>query len=56
MIADRGEFLRDRMGRKEPLKDPLVVGFDPALRHVGGFDDIYELDVTGGLDPLLRGQ
>ena len=24
--------------------------------HVGGFDDIYELDVAGGLDPLLRGQ
>ena len=25
-------------------------------RHVGGFDDIYELDVAGGLDPLLLGQ
>lgn len=24
--------------------------------HVGGFDDIYELDAAGGLDPLLRGQ
>jgi len=24
-------------------------------RHVGGFDDIYELDAAGGLDPLLRG-
>ena len=25
-------------------------------RHLGGFDDIYELDAAGGLDPLLRGQ
>jgi glutaredoxin 3 len=24
-------------------------------RHVGGCDDIYELDAAGGLDPLLRG-
>lgn len=23
--------------------------------HVGGFDDIYELDAAGELDPLLRG-
>jgi len=24
-------------------------------RHVGGSDDIYELDAAGGLDRLLRG-
>jgi glutaredoxin 3 len=24
--------------------------------HVGGCDDLYELDGTGGLDPLLNGQ
>lgn len=24
-------------------------------RHVGGFDDLAELDVAGELDPLLRG-
>jgi glutaredoxin 3 len=22
-------------------------------RHIGGFDDLYELDSAGGLDPLL---
>ena len=24
-------------------------------RHVGGCDDIYQLDAAGALDPLLRG-
>ncbi|HEX4299235.1 MAG TPA: glutaredoxin 3 [Gammaproteobacteria bacterium] len=24
-------------------------------RHVGGFDDLYMLDRSGGLDPLLAG-
>ena len=24
-------------------------------RHLGGCDDIYELDAAGGLDPLLHG-
>ena len=24
-------------------------------RHVGGSDDMYELDAAGGLDPLLQG-
>jgi glutaredoxin 3 len=24
-------------------------------RHVGGCDEIHELDAAGGLDPLLRG-
>jgi len=24
-------------------------------RHVGGFDDLAELDAAGGLDPLLHG-
>ena len=24
-------------------------------RHIGGSDDIHELDAAGGLDPLLRG-
>ena len=24
-------------------------------RHVGGFDDLYALDHSGGLDPLLAG-
>ncbi len=24
-------------------------------RHVGGFDDLVELDMDGGLDPLLEG-
>lgn len=23
-------------------------------RHIGGFDDLYELDIDGGLDPLLQ--
>jgi glutaredoxin 3 len=23
-------------------------------RHVGGSDDLYELDAAGGLDPLLQ--
>jgi glutaredoxin 3 len=25
-------------------------------RHVGGFDDLYMLDRSGGLDPLLAGR
>lgn len=25
-------------------------------RHVGGFDDLYALDRSGGLDPLLAGK
>ncbi len=25
-------------------------------RHVGGFDDLAELDAEGGLDPLLAGR
>ena len=25
-------------------------------RHVGGFDDLYLLDRSGGLDPLLAGR
>ena len=25
-------------------------------RHVGGFDDLYILDRSGGLDPLLAGR
>ncbi|MFI4913727.1 MAG: glutaredoxin 3 [Steroidobacterales bacterium] len=24
-------------------------------RHIGGSDDLYELDAAGGLDPLLAG-
>ena len=24
-------------------------------RHIGGCDDLYELDSAGGLDPLLQG-
>ena len=23
-------------------------------RHVGGYDELYSLDATGGLDPLLK--
>jgi glutaredoxin 3 len=25
-------------------------------RHIGGSDDMHELDAAGGLDPLLRGR
>ena len=44
----RAEMIR-RSGRSTVPQ--IFIG----ARHVGGFDDIYELDVAGGLDPLLRG-
>lgn len=47
--ARRAEMIR-RSGRSTVPQ--IFIG----ERHVGGFDDIYELDVAGGLDPLLRGQ
>jgi glutaredoxin 3 len=44
----RDEMIR-RSGRKTVPQ--IFIG----SRHVGGSDDIHELDAAGGLDPLLHG-
>ena len=46
--AKRAEMI-ERTGRRTV---PQIFIGD---RHVGGCDDLYELDATGGLDPLLAG-
>jgi glutaredoxin 3 len=45
--AERDEMVR-RSGRRTV---PQIFIGD---RHIGGCDDIHELDAAGGLDPLLR--
>jgi glutaredoxin 3 len=45
--AERDEMVR-RTGRRTV---PQIFIGD---RHIGGCDDIHELDAAGGLDPLLR--
>jgi glutaredoxin 3 len=45
--AQRDEMLR-RSGRRTV---PQIFIGD---RHIGGSDDLHELDAAGGLDPLLR--
>ena len=47
---ERREEMIDRSGRTTVPQ--IFIG----ERHVGGFDDIYQLDVAGGLEPLLRGR
>jgi glutaredoxin 3 len=44
----RDEMIR-RSGRRTVPQ--IFIG----SRHIGGSDDIHELDAAGGLDPLLRG-
>ncbi len=48
-LPERREEMIRRSGRSTVPQ--IFIG----ERHVGGFDDIYELDAAGGLDPLLRG-
>ncbi len=43
----RGEMMRKSGRRTVP---PIWIG----SRHVGGCDDLYELDRKGELDPLLK--
>jgi glutaredoxin 3 len=43
----RNEMIR-RSGRRTVPQ--IFIG----TRHIGGSDDIHELDAAGGLDPLLR--
>ena len=46
--AKRAEMI-ERSGRRTV---PQIFIGD---RHVGGCDDLYELDAAGGLDPLMAG-
>ncbi len=46
--AQREEMMRITGRRTVPQ---IFIG----ERHVGGFDDLAELDAEGGLDPLLAG-
>jgi len=43
---------RDEMLEKSGLQSvpQIFIG----EKHIGGFDDLYALDVAGGLDPLLK--
>lgn len=47
--AKRGEMMT-RSGRRT-VPQIFIDG-----RHVGGCDDLYDLDAAGGLDPLLAGK
>jgi glutaredoxin 3 len=40
--------MRDRAGGRNTVPQIWI-----GDRHIGGCDDLYELDGTGGLDPLL---
>jgi glutaredoxin 3 len=48
MPQEREEMVR-RCGRRTVPQ--IFIG----ERHIGGSDDIHELDAAGGLDPLLHG-
>jgi glutaredoxin 3 len=47
---DRRVEMMDRTGRRTV---PQIYIDD---RHVGGFDELAELDAAGGLEPLLRSE
>ena len=47
--ARRAEMM-ERAGGRRTVPQIFIDG-----RHVGGCDDLYELDHAGGLDPLLAG-
>lgn len=49
MDADKRREMEDRSGRHTVPQ--IFIG----ERHVGGCDDLYDLERQGGLDPLLNG-
>jgi glutaredoxin 3 len=50
-IESQPELCAEMMRRTGRRTVPQIFIGD---RHVGGSDDIYELDAAGGLDPLLH--
>ena len=53
--VSRDRELRDTMTARANGRTTVPQIFIGAT-HVGGCDDLYALDDTGGLDPLLNGQ
>jgi glutaredoxin 3 len=53
--VSRDRDLRRRMTERANGRTTVPQIFIGAT-HVGGCDDLYALDGTGGLDPLLNGQ
>jgi len=48
MDANKRSEMRERSNGRNTFPQIFIDG-----RHIGGFDDLYALDVRGGLDPLL---
>ena len=48
LLPDRRKEMMERTGRRTVPQ--IYIG----TTHVGGFDDLAELDEAGGLDPLLK--
>jgi len=46
--AETRRLMSERSGGRQSVPQIFIDG-----THVGGCDDLYELDRTGGLDPLL---
>jgi glutaredoxin 3 len=50
-IDERPEARAEMMARSGRRSVPQIFIGDT---HVGGYDDLYALDIAGGLDPLLN--
>jgi len=48
MDADKRAEMRERSGGRNTFPQIFIDG-----KHIGGCDDLHELDAAGGLDPLL---
>lgn len=46
---DRRQEMTQRAGGRRTVPQIFIDG-----RHIGGCDDLHDLDAQGGLDPLLR--
>jgi len=50
--VDLDSDLREEMEKRSGLRTVPQIFINE--KHVGGFDDLYDLDVNGKLDPLLQ--
>ncbi len=48
MDAGKRKEMNERSGGRNTFPQIFIGG-----KHIGGFDDLYDLDQRGGLDPLL---
>ena len=48
MDAGKRREMNDRSGGRNTFPQIFIDG-----KHIGGFDDLHDLDLVGGLDPLL---